>query len=139
MSSQANTKTRTDRRICLNPHRYPTAREFCLVILRVVVSEQSGKHSKRVKNRTFLRCLAPIYPLRTRFSISKRLRDLFPSSSKITLRLDNTSAATRTAIISLAITHLCHPQYILYIQHTPAAMPTSKVLPIYQPSISAYK
>ena len=35
-----------------------------------------------------MRCLAPIYPLRTRFSISKRLRDLFPSSSKITLRLD---------------------------------------------------
>ena len=36
-----------------------------------------------------MRCLAPIYPLRTRFSISKRLRDLLPSSSKITLRLDN--------------------------------------------------
>ena len=32
-----------------NHHRYPTAREFCRVILRLVVSEQSDKHRKRVK------------------------------------------------------------------------------------------
>ena len=31
-----------------------------------------------------------------RFSISKRLRDLFPSSSKITLRLDYVSAIVKT-------------------------------------------
>ena len=32
-----------------NHHRYPTAREFCRVILRLVDSEQSDKHRKRVK------------------------------------------------------------------------------------------
>ena len=48
MSSQANTQTLEDLRR-YGHHRYPTAREFCRVFLRLVDSEQSDKHRKRVK------------------------------------------------------------------------------------------